>query len=44
VNDYIDNFTAYVLYVDMTSEPHQVNLIATGLQDAIQAEVAEHHP
>jgi hypothetical protein len=44
MNDYIDNFMTYVLYVGMTSKPHQVNLIVSGLQDAIQAEVAKHHP
>jgi hypothetical protein len=44
VNDYIDNFIAYMLHVGITSELHQVNLFITGLQDALQAAVVQHHP
>jgi hypothetical protein len=41
VNDYIDNFIAYMLHVSITSELHQVNLFVTG---ALQAAVVQHHP
>ncbi|CAD6204405.1 unnamed protein product [Miscanthus lutarioriparius] len=39
MNDYIDNFTAYVLHVGITSELHQVRLFITGLQDALRTAI-----
>jgi hypothetical protein len=35
VNDYINNFTAYMLHVGITSELQQVNLFVTLLQKNI---------
>jgi hypothetical protein len=44
VNDYIDNFTAYVLHISTTSKLHQITLFITGLQDPLQATIAQYHP
>jgi hypothetical protein len=35
VNDYTDNFTAYVLHVSTASKLHQITLFITGLQDPL---------
>jgi hypothetical protein len=43
VNDYIDKFTAYMLHIGITSEL-QITLFSTGLQDPLQAMIAQHHP
>jgi hypothetical protein len=39
-NNYIDNFTAYVLHVGITCKLHQINLLIAGLQDPLQVTVA----
>lgn len=44
VDDYVNNFTAYVLHVGIASKLHQVHLFTTDLQDPLQAAVACHHP
>ena len=44
MNDYIDNFTLYVLHVGIASELHQINLFITGLQDPLRMTVTQHCP
>jgi hypothetical protein len=44
VNDYIDNFTAYVLHVSITSELHQVHPFIDGLQDTLGKTIIKHLP
>lgn len=44
VNDYNNNFIAYVLHVDIPSELHQVHLFVTGLRDSLRMVVEHHHP
>ena len=44
MNNYIDNFTMYVLHVGIASELHQINLFITGLQDPLRMTVTQHCP
>jgi hypothetical protein len=44
MNNYFDNFAAYVLQVGITSKLHQINLLIVGMQDPLQVIVARHHP
>jgi hypothetical protein len=44
MNDYIDNFTMYVLHVGIASELHQIKFFITGLQDPLWTAVAQHCP
>jgi hypothetical protein len=43
VNDYADNFAKYVLQISIASERLQIILFITGLQDPLQAMIAQHH-
>jgi hypothetical protein len=44
MNNYADNFTKYMLHINMASEFRQMHLFVTGSRDPLRAADAQHRP